>query len=130
MIFILMKNFNSAILLPMYKLIPAILLCLLISSCQKVNDNQPDSDYRFEVSCNDCTISIATGNYNTVTYNVRGYESIPYNHTLPAITVSLYTNDYYDDPTLVKFTGSGYNRILFNDDLYYDDPVTVIQFNL
>lgn len=117
------KNFSL-----MHKLIPLLLLCFLLSSCVKVQDNEPASDYKFQVSCNSCTISITTGN-STESYFVHGYQSIPYNHSLPSITVSLWT-DYDTDATQVKFTGSGYNRILFDGYLYYNDPAKIIQFNL
>ncbi|MBB6501784.1 hypothetical protein [Pedobacter cryoconitis] len=112
----------------MTKLLSLLLLCVLLSSCVRVSDGIPDSDYRFEVTCGNCTISIKTGD-NTQSYNVYGYQTIPYNHRLPIITVLLWTN-YDKDHTRVGFTGSGYNRTLFNDYLYYDDPARVIQLNL
>ncbi|RAJ27254.1 hypothetical protein [Pedobacter cryoconitis] len=111
----------------MNKLLALLLICFITGSCIKV-DNQPYSDYRFEVSCDNCVITIKNG-FDIQSYNVSGYRSIPFNHRLPIVNVSLYTlNDM--DYTTVRFTGSGYNRILFDDDLYYDDPTTVIEFNL
>jgi len=103
-------------------------LCLLLSSCAKAPSEFPDSDYTFEVTCSSCTISIQNGN-NSVSYNVYGFRSIPFNHALPIITLSLWT-DYDYDETVVKFKGSGYNTILFDDYLYYGDPAEVIEFNL
>jgi hypothetical protein len=113
----------------MNKLLPLLLLisCLFIS-CAKVEENEPDADYRFQVSCSSCTVSITTGN-NTQSYYVQGYQSIPLYHSLPIITVALWT-DYDTDNTLVRFVGSGYNRTLFDGYLYYNDPAKVIRFNL
>ncbi|WP_367867845.1 hypothetical protein [Pedobacter sp. WC2423] len=111
----------------MNKLAALLLICFLLSSCVKTNDG-PYSDYRFEVSCDNCVISIKNG-FDVQTYNVSGFRSIPFNHQLPVVDVSLYTINNRDYTT-VKFLGSGYNRILFDDDLYYDDPTTYITFNL
>jgi len=105
-----------------------LLSCCLLSSCAKAPTEFPDSDYIFEVSCSSCTISIINGN-NTLSYDVYGFRSIPFNHALPIITVSLWTDYDYDD-TVVKFKGSGYNSILFNGTLYYGDPAKVVEFNL
>ncbi|WP_158799520.1 hypothetical protein [Pedobacter sp. L105] len=112
----------------MKKLLPLLLLCFLFSSCKKVDDGVPDSEYQFQVTCSSCTIGIKAGN-EVLAYNVQGYLAIPYNSTFPKITVSLYT-DYDIDATTVKFVGSGYNTILFDGDLYYDDPATIIDLNL
>jgi len=102
-------------------------LCLF-GSCAKAPGEFPDSDYTFEVTCSSCTINIQNGN-NVVSYNVYGFRSIPFNHALPIITVSLWTDYDYDD-TVVKFKGSGYNTILFDGTLYYGDPAKVVEFNL
>ena len=109
------------------KLLSLLFLCLLFSSCEKALDG-PHADYRLEVSCNNCVISIANGN-SIQSYDVYGYRSIPFNHWLPVITVSLWTDDDVDD-TIVKFKGSGYNNILFDGYLYYNDPAKIIEFNL
>ncbi|MBB5637713.1 hypothetical protein HDF26_000957 [Pedobacter cryoconitis] len=111
----------------MIKLLPIFLICSLFSSCIKVTDG-PYSDYRFEVSCDNCLIKIQSG-FDFQSYHVRGFQSIPYNHTLPLITVSLWTDNNIDYTT-VKFVGSGYNRIVFDDDLYYDDPAVVVDLRL
>lgn len=111
----------------MNKLIALLLICFLFSSCVKTNDG-PYSDYRFEVSCDNCVISIKNG-FDVQTYNVYGYRSIPIDHKLPVIDVSLYTINNRDYTT-VRFLGSGYNRIVFDDDLYNDDPTTYITLNL
>ncbi|QNK63891.1 hypothetical protein H7F33_05185 [Pedobacter sp. PAMC26386] len=111
----------------MIKLLPLLLLCFLFSSCIKTTDG-PYSDYRFEVSCDNCVINLKSG-FDNQTYNVRGYRSIPYNHTLPLITVSLWTDNHIDY-TKVRFVGSGYDRNLFDNDLYYNDPTVVIDLRL
>ena len=111
----------------MFKLLPLLLICLLFSSCIKTTDG-PYSDYRFEVSCDNCIINIKTG-FDLQSYHVRGYQSIPYNHTLPRITVSLWTDNDIDYTT-VRFIGSGYNRTLFDNDLYYNDPAVIVDLNL
>lgn len=112
----------------MIKLSPLLLFLFLFSSCQKVDDGVPDAEYNFQVTCNNCNISIRNGN-NVYAYNVQGYLSIPFSNTVPIIVVSLYTDDNIDQ-TLVKFVGSGYNTVLFDGDLYYDDPAKVVQLNL
>jgi len=118
-----------ALILKRYRVYAILLpLCFLFNSCAKPPGDFPDSDYVFEVTCSGCTINITNGN-NTQTYDVYGFRSIPFNHYLPVITVSLWTNYDYDQ-TLVRFKGSGYNRILFDDFLYYEDGETTFQFNL
>jgi hypothetical protein len=112
----------------MNKLFTLLLCCLLFSSCAKEGDGFQNADYRFQVTCGDCTIQIVNGN-SIQSYNVRGYQSIPFYHYLPVITVSLWTN-YDQDRTQVRFVGSGYNNTLFDGFLYYNDPARVIQFNL
>ncbi|HEY0177400.1 MAG TPA: hypothetical protein VGC08_13540 [Pedobacter sp.] len=112
----------------MKKLLFPVLLCLLFSSCQKPTDMVPDSEYRFEVTCGNCTIDIQNGD-NIQSYNVQGSQTIPFNSYLPTVTVVLST--YYDsDQTQVRFLGSGYNKTLFNGFLYFNDPPKVIEFNL
>ncbi|KIO77623.1 hypothetical protein TH53_08225 [Pedobacter lusitanus] len=111
----------------MIKLLPLLLVCILFSSCVKTTDG-PYSDYNFEVSCDNCIITIKSG-FDLQNYRVSGFRSIPYNHTLPLITVSLWT-DNNADYTRVRFVGSGYDRILFNDDLYYNDPAVIVDLHL
>jgi hypothetical protein len=111
----------------MKKLLPLLLFCFLLSSCETAF-NEPVSDYRFEVSCSNCVIRIQNGN-QVVSYNVFGYQSIPVNHNIPIYGITLYTN-YDFDPTYIRFVGSGYRDVIFDDDLYYDDPATYFEFNL
>jgi hypothetical protein len=114
--------------LTMKKILFVLLSCFLFSSCQKTTDGSPSSDYRFEVSCGNCTIRLESRN-TVQTYNVRGFQVIPYNYDPPSIFVSVYTN-YDQDRTQIRFLGSGYNRTLFNDYLYYSDPSTFFEVSL
>lgn len=111
----------------MTKLLFLLFFCFLFSSCQKT-DGSPQSDYRFEVYCGNCTIRLESRN-SVQTYNVLGYQSIPYSYDPPSILVSVYTN-YDQDKTQIRFLGSGYNRTLFDGYLYYDDPTSFFEVNL
>ncbi len=112
----------------MNKILSLLLLCFLLTSCIKVSDGSPNSDYTFEVSCHDCTISVRNGN-DIQSYHVYGYQAIPMYNPMPFMTVTLWTN-YDKDWTNVRFVGHGANRTLFNDYLYYNDPSEIIQFYL
>lgn len=112
----------------MIKLLPILFLCFLFSSCAKVSDLDPEANTRFEVSCNDCTISISDGIY-TDTYDVQGYMTIPYDDSVPRLTVSLWT--YNDSDYLnVQFVGRHYTSTVYDNYLYYSDYPEVINFNL
>jgi|GEM_PF-2879265 len=113
----------------MLKLLPLFLLCcFFFSSCEKVTDGAPDFNYRYEVSCNRCTISIESG-YSVQTYYVLGYYVIPYDQVLLGTTVSLWTDDD-TDKTLVVLKGGGYDRTIFNGYLYYNSPIVEISVSL
>jgi hypothetical protein len=112
----------------MNKLLLLLLLCFLFCSCEKTMDDSARSDYRFEVYCGNCTVSLESRN-SFQTYNVQGFKSIPYSYDPPSIIVSVYTN-YNQDQAQIRFLGSGYNRTLLDGYLYYNDPSRVFQVNL
>jgi hypothetical protein len=112
-----------------FKLLPILLLfCFLFSSCEKISDGGPASNYRYEVSCSECTISVESG-YDVQTYYVQGYLTIPYNRVTVGTTVSLWT-DADSDKTLVVLKGGGYDRTIFNGYLYYNAPIVEISVSL
>lgn len=111
----------------MNNLLFLLLICFLFSSCAKTND-EPFSDYRFEVFCDNCVISIKN-DPDTQTYNVSGYRSIPIDFKPPFINVSLNTIKHTDHTT-IKFIGGGYDRIIFSHDLYRAEGTLYIKFNL